>query len=113
MPFQVGTPGTTLNVECANKGICDRDTGLCECFDACVGRSIGRLYQRDARHLDARGRGGFAAAVVLVLCTELATQTETQTHVGRARLLPLTPVLSSWALRCLPVAVVLRCLCVC
>eukprot|EP00750_Incisomonas_marina_P006213 INCI14372.1.p1 GENE.INCI14372.1~~INCI14372.1.p1 ORF type:complete len:255 (+),score=27.75 INCI14372.1:120-884(+) len=32
----VSTTGTTVNVECANKGLCNRDTGLCECFPAYV-----------------------------------------------------------------------------
>ena len=33
---QVTTATTTNNYECGLKGICNRDTGLCECFDAYV-----------------------------------------------------------------------------
>jgi hypothetical protein len=50
----VSTAGTTLNEECSLKGICDRTTGLCNCFDAYVSSdgSGNRGTRGDCGYLD-------------------------------------------------------------
>ena len=66
----VSTTGTTVNVECANKGLCNRDTGLCECFPACV------VYHASASSFLAVAVVFFRRVWVVELCIRF--------HTGRA-----------------------------
>lgn len=37
--FGTGVSGNLCHVDCANRGICDHETGLCDCFDGFYGQA--------------------------------------------------------------------------